>query len=140
MRTMRRPWPRATPQGAGDGATLRGLQPPVETWQRNVHPVIHVRMVVVELFVHMVDPGLVQSLRKDPRPVMDVVLVARPTIDIDTAKGLQVPLMLCNEVYRVVVAPALPALGDQLAGLQVERQAESVRRLGIRIVGGRHAE
>ena len=48
--------------------------------------------------------------------------------------------MRLHQVDRVVLQPALPARLDQFSRFQVERDAKSQRRPGIRVVGGRHAE
>src|SRR5262252_8882899 len=109
----------------------------VQERQRHIHPVVHIRMVVVELLVAMVDARLVQALGEDARAVVDVVLVAPAAIHVDTTQRLQVRAVLRDQVHRVVVAPALPALGNQFAGLEVEGQAESVGSLRVRIIGGR---
>src|SRR5438128_217249 len=71
---------------------------------------------------------------------MDVVLVAPAAIDVDPAQGLQVALVSVDEMDRVVVEPALPALFDELTRLEVERQAEAERRVPVGIVCRRHAD
>src|SRR3990170_1723912 len=59
-----------------------GLQCPVEERQAHVHPVIDVRVVVVEFLVAVPDAGRGKPLRQNARAVMDVVLVAPAAVDV----------------------------------------------------------
>jgi hypothetical protein len=45
-----------------------------------------------------------------------------------------------NEIDRIVPLPPAPALGEQLARLEVEGHAEAVGGLRVGVVGGRHAQ
>src|SRR3954470_19754619 len=57
----------------------------VEKRQRDVHPVVDVGVVVVELIVRVRDACLVQAFGQHARAVVDVELVARPAVDVDAA-------------------------------------------------------
>src|SRR5262249_44166471 len=116
------------------------LERAIEERQTHVHPVVDVRVIVVEFLVRVTDAGLRKSQRQEPRPVMDVVLVAPAAVDIDALERAQRPRIAADEQHWVVGEPALPARFYQLAGLEIERQAEAQRRARIGIVGRRHAQ
>ncbi len=48
--------------------------------------------------------------------------------------------MALHQVDGVVGQPAAPAGRNDFAGFQIEGQAETIGRFGIRIIGGRHAQ
>ena len=54
--------------------------------------------------------------------------------------ALQVVRMTRDQVNRIVLEPLPPPFRNQLSGLEIERQSETVRRGGIRIVRRRHRE
>ena len=56
---------------------------------------------------------------------MDVVLVAPAAIDVNALERLEVRLVSVDEQDRIVLEPAPPAFFDELAGLEVEREAEA---------------
>src|SRR5271156_5315725 len=70
---------------------------------------------------------------------MDMVLIAPAAVDVDALERFEVLAVSVDEQDRVILEPALPAFFDQLAGLQVERQAEAQRCFRVGIVGRRHA-
>ena len=58
-------------------------QRPIEKRQAHVHPVIDIRMIIIEFLIPMLDPGLRKPPRQYPRAVVDVILVPPPAIDVD---------------------------------------------------------
>src|SRR3989442_13851535 len=103
-----------------------GLQRTVKKGKRHVHPVVDIGVIVVEFFVDVMNPGLVQALREDARAVVDVELVAPAAVDVDAAQRPEVALVPLDEPPRAVPLPLPPALGKYFAGLEVERQAAAV--------------
>ena len=85
-------------------------------------------------------PACAQAPRQDARAVVDVILVAPAAIDVNAGKRFQVARVALHQVDRIVREPALPALLDALAGLEIARQAKAERRLRVRVVSGRHAQ
>src|SRR5207245_11378477 len=66
-----------------------------EERQRHVHPVVDVRVRVVELLVGVRDAGKRQALGEDAAAELDMVLVARAAIDVDAAQRPEVaPVVL----------------------------------------------
>src|SRR6266404_2977538 len=117
-----------------------GLERLIEKRQAHVHPVVDVRMVVVELLVGMLDAGRREPLGKRSRAEMNVILVAPAAIDVDAAQGFEVGLVLLDKVDRILLAPSLPALFDHFSALEIERQTETERRVSVGVVGRRHAQ
>src|SRR5438552_13982516 len=70
---------------------------------------------------------------------MDVILIAPTAIDVDALERLEIRLVAVDEQDRIVLEPALPAFFDDLARLEIEREAETQRRLRVGIVGRGHA-
>src|ERR1700687_2812760 len=97
-------------------------------------------MVVVKLFVGVLDAGRRAPLGEGPRAEMDVILVAPAAVDVNAAQRLEVGLALVDKVDRILLAPSLPTLFDHFAALEIERQAETKRRVSVGVVGRRHAE
>src|SRR6185503_8993404 len=128
--------------GRGEAPRRRALrlQRPVQEGQADFHPVIDVGMIVVVLLVGVRNARLRQPRRQDPRAVVNVVLVAPSAIDVDAGERFEVGIVLRDQIDRVLRQPLLPARGDQLAGFQIERQAETERGLRIGIIGSGHAQ
>jgi len=84
----------------------------------------------MELLVGVPDAGLRQVLREQARTVMDVILIAPPAIDVDALERLEIRLVAVDEQDRIVLEPSLPAFFDDLAGLEIERQAETQGAFG----------
>src|SRR6266850_3172911 len=114
-------WPRFLFEGA------------VEERQADVHAVVDVGVVVVELLVFVADAGAGEARGEDAAAVMDVELVAPAAIDVDAAQGLEVGAVALHEVAGVMPAPVRPAAG-RLAAFEVERHAEAERRARIGVV------
>src|ERR1044071_1064356 len=74
--------------GPPPGKTLAilSLQRLVEERQADVHPVVDVGMVVVELLVAVLDFCKRKLLGQDASAVMDVVLVAPAAVDVDPSQ------------------------------------------------------
>src|SRR5690606_38334506 len=105
----------------------------VQERQAPVHPVIDAGMRAVELPVDVRDAVLREALRQDPRAVVNAVLIAPSAVDEDAAQRLELFRMARDEIHRIVLQPAPPALGNQLAGLEIERHSDSLglSRIGI---------
>ena len=73
------------------GARTSGTQRAIQEGQAHVHAVVDVGVVIVELLVAVLDPRRRQPFRQQPRPVVDVELVAPPAVDVDPAQLAQVP-------------------------------------------------
>jgi hypothetical protein len=75
--------------GPPPGKTLAilSLQRLVEERQADIHSIVDVGMVVVELLVAVLYSFEGKLLRQDTGPVMDVVLVAPAAVDVDPSKG-----------------------------------------------------
>ncbi|GBE23473.1 hypothetical protein BMS3Bbin01_02857 [bacterium BMS3Bbin01] len=99
-------------------------------------------MVVVELLVAVLDARRLQCLHERPRPVHEGVLILGTAIDVEAAKRAQVLLTFgrLDQLDRIVAHPAGPALRIQLACIEVDRQANPLRAVGVRIVTGRHGQ
>src|SRR5487761_2749577 len=112
----------------------------VQKRQADVHAVIDVGVVVVEFLVAMADAGCGQARGQHPAAVVNVVLVAPAAVDVDAAQRLEIGAVFLHQIDRVVAAPVVPAPGLGLAGFQIDRNAESERRLQVRVVTGGHAD
>ena len=58
----------------------------IEPWERDVESIMHRGVVVVEFFVAMGDFRVVQAFVQDARAVVQVLLIARATIEVDPAQ------------------------------------------------------
>ena len=111
----------------------------IEKREADVHTIVDVGVVVVELLVGVPDAGLREAFGQDPRPVMDMVLVAPAAIDVDAAQRFQRRLVLADEIDGIVREPVFPACGNDFSAFEVERQTESERRANARSRDNRSA-
>src|SRR5947207_8284881 len=84
-------------------------QHPIQIRQARVHPVVDVRVIVVELLVLVLDAVRGEARGEDASAVMDMELVAPAAIDVDAAQGLQVCAVALDEVARIMAPPVRPA-------------------------------
>src|SRR5450755_37472 len=88
----------------------------------------------------MGDAELGEAPGQDARSVVNVILVSPAAVDVDAAQGSQRLRVALDHMDRVVGEPRFPAWLDTLTGLEVERQAKSVRCLWIGVVARGHAK
>src|SRR5690242_7734292 len=79
------------------------LQGSVQERQADIHPVVDVGVVVVELLVGVPDAVLGERLGEKPAAEVDVVLVAPAAVDIDASQRPEIRLVARNKVNRVVL-------------------------------------
>jgi hypothetical protein len=84
----------------------------VKNRQADIHPIVDVGVVVVELLVGVADAGGGEAGGEEAGAVVAVVLVAPAAVDVDAAQGFQGGAVSGDEVDRVVPAPGATALLD----------------------------
>ena len=88
----------------------------------------------------MRDAAFFQKRMHAPRAIDEVVLVGVAAIDIERLQFLEMVGARLRDRQRIPVQPVLPALGDELAGVRIDRQADVHISGPIGIEGGRLAQ
>lgn len=97
-------------------------------------------MVVLEFLIDMGNLGIAQLAGHTSCAIEQIVLVERAAVDPDPPEGLERGNVPVHHLQRIPGEPVVPALFDQLACLQINRQADAAESLRVRVIAGCHGK
>src|SRR5215472_15543830 len=104
--------------------------------QTDIHPVIDAGMVVGKLFIAMRDRKVLQSPYESTRTVQQVELILVAAVDVKRLQAPEIVRVHLEGNHRIMPQPVRPALLDQFAGVERDRQPHPKVLRRIRIVTG----